>query len=105
MRNAIDELNNHRIKEGKTPLAIHVGINTGEALVGDLGTEWRHAYTVLGDAVNVAQRLMVLAGQLGTDIVVGQEAALGANNLISIGEAHLPGREHLESVFVIPVTQ
>jgi adenylate cyclase len=105
MRNAIDELNNHRIKEGKTPLALHVGINTGEALVGDLGTEWRHAYTVLGDAVNVAQRLMMLASSLETDIVLGQATALGNRGLfISKGNHQLTGRRQLEEVFVIPIT-
>lgn len=105
MRAFMSQLNEQRKQEGKAALAIHVGINTGEALVGDLGTEWRHAYTALGDSINVAQRLMVLAHELATDIVIGQEtASCCPQKLISRGQHALSGRRQLEEVFVIPVT-
>lgn len=105
MRDAMQRLNEQRSKEGKIPLAIHVGINTGEALVGDLGTEWRHAYTALGDSINVAQRLMMLAHTIGTDIVIGQATATCCSEkLLSDGQHKLSGRTQLEEVFVIPVT-
>ncbi|MBD3767225.1 MAG: adenylate/guanylate cyclase domain-containing protein [Gammaproteobacteria bacterium] len=105
MREAMQTLNEQRGKDGKTPLAIHVGINTGEALVGDLGTEWRHAYTALGDSINVAQRLMMLAHTIGTDIVIGQATATCCSEkLLSYGQHKLSGRTQLEEVFVIPVT-
>lgn len=105
MRDAMQTLNERRKQQAKPPLAIHVGINTGEALVGDLGTEWRHAYTVLGDSINVAQRLMVLAHALETDIVIGQEtASCCCEKLLSKGHHKLSGRTQLEEVFVIPVT-
>lgn len=105
MRASMTRLNQQRSAEGKPLLAIHVGINTGEALVGDLGTEWRHAYTVLGDAINVAQRLMTIANELNTDIVIGQEtASCCASELTSKGLRQLTGRVQSVEVFVISVT-
>jgi adenylate cyclase len=105
MRDAMQRLNGQRSKEKKIPLAIHVGINTGEALVGDLGTEWRHAYTALGDSINVAQRFMMLAHTIGTDIVIGQATATCCSGkLLSKGQHKLSGRTQLEEVFVIPIT-
>jgi adenylate cyclase len=104
MREKLYELNHNRALLGLAPIHVRIGINSGDVLVGDLGTQWRHAYTVLGDAVNVAQRLMVAAGQLGVDIAIGEAAIEGVQRVESIGDMYLPGRERMERVFVIPVT-
>lgn len=104
MRSKIQQLNEIRAKDGLTSIHIRIGINTGDVLVGDLGTQWRHAYTVLGDAVNVAQRLMMASTQLGVDIAIGESAAQGLDNSKDVGEMHLQGRTRLERVFVIPIT-
>lgn len=104
MREKLSELNHNRALLGLAPIHVRIGINSGDVLVGDLGTQWRHAYTVLGDAVNVAQRLMVAAGKLGVDIAIGEAATEGVCGLESVGEMYLAGRERAEHVFVIPVT-
>jgi adenylate cyclase len=49
---------------------VRIAVNTGEAIVGDIGSERRVDYTVLGNAVNVAARLEEFVAQPG-DIVVG----------------------------------
>jgi adenylate cyclase len=57
---------------------VRIAVNTGEAIVGDIGSHRRVDYTVLGNAVNVAARLEEFVAQPG-DVVIGPEtyAAIG----------------------------
>ena len=75
MRKALKELNDELVGEGKLAMEIGIGINTGDCIVGNMGSDKRFDYTVLGDAVNLAARLEGQSGQYGVNIVLGEETA------------------------------
>jgi adenylate cyclase len=61
MMEAVDELNEKRKLQGKPPIEVGIGINTGQAVVGYMGSVERHEFTAIGDTVNTASRLCGLA--------------------------------------------
>ncbi len=62
------------VKYGRT-LKMRIGLNSGDMIVGNVGSERKRNYTVLGDAVNLAARLEGANKEFGTAILVGEETA------------------------------
>ena len=71
MKTLVDQWNDERRKENLPPVQIRVGINSGAAVVGNVGTEKRVDYTVLGTSVNVASRLESGVAKPG-EVVISQ---------------------------------
>jgi len=69
----LEELRPKWESEGKPDVRVRIGVNTGTALVGNMGSEARFDYTMLGDTVNLAARLEGANKQYGTYIMAGQE--------------------------------
>lgn len=71
MRTAIRMLQ----KELPEPIAIGIGVNTGEAVIGNMGSDSRFDYSAIGDAVNTAARLESATKEAGVDILIGETTA------------------------------
>ncbi len=69
MKKALIQLNESFVKQGKIKLFFGIGINSGIMSVGDMGSQYRRSYTVLGDAVNLGSRIESLNKLYGTTIL------------------------------------
>lgn len=106
MLQALDGLNRRWLAEGvlQEPLRIGVGINSGEALVGNLGSRVRTQYTCLGQTINLASRLQSLNKELGTSILTTAETAEQLQGLFALrdwGEQEIRG--HPVPVHVVEI--
>jgi len=72
MRQALDELNRERIRDGKEPFRHGIGIHTGKLLAGNTGSHDRLSYALIGGTVNLASRIADLNKTFASDILVSE---------------------------------
>jgi adenylate cyclase len=82
MLKTLEDLQPHFKERGWPPIHIGVGLNTGRVSVGNMGSEVRVAYTVMGDAVNLASRLEGITKEYGVGIVVGENTKAAAPGFV-----------------------
>lgn len=86
MLNDLDKFNEEISKEGIPAFGMGLGINTGDVVVGNMGSSQRFDYTCLGDAVNLASRLEGQSKNYGVRIVLGTKTAEYAKDKYSVVE-------------------
>lgn len=84
-----ERLSREFVAEGLPRIAIGIGINTGSMNVGDMGSEFRRAYTVLGDAVNLGARLEGTTKYYRVGLVVGEATRNAAGDAFVFRELDL----------------
>jgi adenylate cyclase len=88
--------------EADLGIDIGIGINTGEAVIGNMGSDSRFDYSAIGDAVNLAARLESSTKELGEDIVIGYNTAIkSAISLTLLKSILVKGKENKVQVFTI----
>jgi adenylate cyclase len=110
MLERIDELNKARELEAEhgghayIPLNVGVGLNTGTCVVGNMGSDLRFDYSVLGDSVNLASRLEGQSKEYGFPIIVGSRTALAVKDKFAILELDfimVKGKKEPEVIYAI----
>ena len=103
LQKMVGEWNTERESQGLVPVKIRVGINSGPAVVGNVGTEKRVDYTVLGSSVNIASRLESGVAKPG-QLVISQntlDRVVGSFETHSLGEFALKGLQQKMPVYEV----
>ncbi len=95
MQKECEVLNGKFAARGWPALRIGVGVNTGNVRVGDMGSQLRRAYTVMGDAVNVASRLEGRTGHYGVGVLVGEATRDAVDGIVfrEVDRIRVKGRD------------
>ncbi|PWT89502.1 MAG: adenylate/guanylate cyclase domain-containing protein [Proteobacteria bacterium] len=110
MLERLDELNAERKQEAEAggkpfiPIKIGIGINTGRVTVGNMGSDMRFQYTVLGDAVNLASRIEGQTKSYGVPILIGARTAEAVKDKLAVVEIDfitVKGKTEPEVVYTV----
>lgn len=104
MAAALEELNRDWAARGRPRLEIGIGVNSGEMIAGNVGSERIMSYTVIGDAVNLGARLESLNKDYGTRIIISDATRTrlkGRHDLRPLGEVVVKGKTEAVGIFEV----
>lgn len=88
--------------EGLPAVAIGIGVNTGESVIGNMGSESRFEFTAIGDSVNVAARLESATKERGVDLLIGEKTeVLCGHPLQKLKPIKVKGKEKALEIYTI----
>ena len=101
MQAALPQLNREFAARGWPEVRIGVGVNSGRMSVGNMGSEFRMAYTVMGDAVNLGSRLEGITKQYGVGILATQSTvdADPAHAFMKVDDVRVKGKENPVAIY------
>ena len=90
------------MQEADLGIEIGIGINSGEAVIGNMGSDTRFDYSAIGDAVNLAARLESSTKEVGEDIVIGYNTAIKSSTRLNLLKSiHVKGKKERIQIFII----
>ena len=98
----LEGLNEELEKENSLPIKVGIGLNTGEVVVGNMGSDQRFDYSCLGDAVNLAARLEGQSKNYGVEIILGEETAVNMEKdfaMLELDRIAVKGKEEAVSIY------
>jgi adenylate cyclase len=107
MIKTLEQMNEEWARDGKPQLGIGIGINTGDMIAGNVGSETIMSYTVIGDAVNLGARLESLNKDYGTRIIISEatrERLKGRYDIHPLGDVIVKGKSLPVAIFEVKPT-
>ena len=111
MAQRLHALNDDLRERGLPQIGVGIGLNTGLVCVGDMGSDMRRSYTVMGDAVNLASRIEALTRHYGVDVLAGEATFQATQNAgatgfrwVEVDRVRVKGKQRPVTLFT-PVSQ
>jgi adenylate cyclase len=104
MRKSLNELNEIRKGRGQVPIKIGMGVHTGQAISGNIGSDERMEFTVIGDTVNMASRIEASTKAFGSDFLLSEATATIVQEKFILelgGKAEVKGKSEALSMFKV----
>ncbi len=98
---AVRKINQEHRAKGIPEIGVGIGLNSGTMCVGNMGSDIRRSYTVIGDAVNLGSRLEGLSKNYGVEVVASESTKKLAGNFVwqELDKVRVKGKEQAVSIF------